>query len=355
VNTGERVKRYDGLAAERGEFAFSGDRKKLGILNAAGALDVYDAVTCKLLTTVEVQGNNEAIVSFALSPSGSHAALMTPGGAAALWDVDRKHLVATTRFGQQPNFSNLTGSLDFSPDGRTLAVTASGNSVVAIWETATGKERITFQGHRGPLTFTSYSPDGKTVLSGSWDTTVLAWDVFGLREPAREVPKEEIDAAWKDLGEDNAFPAIRKLAAAPRQTLPILRQHLKPIGAVNKDEIARLIKGLDSDTFDVRKKSFEELDRIGPQAEEGLRKALAQELGLEARRKVEQLLEKLREGVPPAAMMRDARALEILELIGTPEARATLEQVAGGAPDAPLTRAAKASLARLPKRTGTTR
>lgn len=355
LNTGERVKRYDGLAAERGEFAFSGDGKKLGVLNAAGALDVYDAGTCKLLTTVEVQGNNEAIVSLALSPSGSHAALMMPGGTATLWDVERKHMVATLAKPGGPSFSNLTGSVAFSPDGRTLAVTAAGNSAVTLWETATGKERITFQGHRGPLTFTAYSPDGKTVLSGSWDTTVLGWDVYGLREPVRELPKEEIDAAWKDLAEGDSFPALRKLVAAPRQSLPVLRQHLKPVVPLGKDEIARLIKDLDSDTFDVRKKGFEELDRIGSQAEEGLRKALAQELGLEARRKVEQLLEKLREGPLSVGAMRDARALEILELIGTPEARAALEHVASGAPEAPLTHAAKASLARLPKRPGTTR
>jgi hypothetical protein len=44
------------------------------------------------------------------------------------------------------------------------------------------------------------------------------------------------------------------------------------------------------------------------------------------------------------------RQLEVLENIGTPEARGVLQTLAGGAPEAELTQAAKAALGRLARR-----
>jgi hypothetical protein len=49
-------------------------------------------------------------------------------------------------------------------------------------------------------------------------------------------------------------------------------------------------------------------------------------------------------------VLRELRAVWILERIGTPPAREVLEKLAGGFPDAPLTRDAKASIQRLDHR-----
>jgi hypothetical protein len=46
-------------------------------------------------------------------------------------------------------------------------------------------------------------------------------------------------------------------------------------------------------------------------------------------------------------VIRGLRAVDLLARIGSPEARAVLEALAGGAPDAAVTDAAAAALARL--------
>jgi cell division septum initiation protein DivIVA len=69
----------------------------------------------------------------------------------------------------------------------------------------------------------------------------------------------------------------------------------------------------------------------------------------ELQQRIQQLLEQL-ETVPSAERLQALRAVEVLEIAGTPEARQLLEVLAKGAPEARLTQEAKASLERLTKR-----
>lgn len=158
-----------------------------------------------------------------------------------------------------------------------------------------------------------------------------------------------LEQLWTDLGSDDAakaFRAICALTAAPRQAVELVQKEVKPAPVVDEKEIAALMERLSSDEFKVREQATAELGKLGEQALPALKKALTGKLELEARRRIERLVEKVSSHAS-APLLRHLRAVEVLEHAGTPEAKHVLVALAGGAPEASLTREAKASLERL--------
>ena len=69
----------------------------------------------------------------------------------------------------------------YSPDGKSV-LSGSEDQTLKLWEVASGKEVRTFTGHRGVVTSVAFSPDGNLALSGSEDSTLRLWDVASGRE-----------------------------------------------------------------------------------------------------------------------------------------------------------------------------
>jgi WD40 repeat protein len=65
-------------------------------------------------------------------------------------------------------------SVSYSPDGKTLA-SGSQDKTIKLWDVKTGKERATLKGHTEIVWSVAYSPDGKTLASGSYDKTIKLW------------------------------------------------------------------------------------------------------------------------------------------------------------------------------------
>jgi hypothetical protein len=142
-----------------------------------------------------------------------------------------------------------------------------------------------------------------------------------------------------------AFQAIRRLAAAPEQTLPFLRDHLKPVPAPDEKRVWQLVDMLDSAEFPTRQKAADELEKQADTAAGMLRQILDKENpSLEVRRRLRHILENFDSN---PELLRAVRAVEVLEWIGTPEAGRFIRDLANGAADARLTREAVEAKRRL--------
>jgi WD40 repeat protein len=242
--------------------------------------------------------------------------------------------------------------LAVSPNGRMLAWGDLGGTIT-LWELDANQVRRRLKGHYSYIRSLAFAPDGKTLASGSADTSVLLWDVTG-RPATRRTDAVTVGQLWADLADKNAskaFDAVGLLIATPDQAVPMLKDKLKPAPApAEREQVARLIADLDSERFETRQKATEELKQLGERAEPGLREALKDKLSLEARKRVEDLLESVRMLSTTPERLRELRAVEVLEHIGTPEARQVLQTLAKGAPTARLTREARQSLQRIAKR-----
>ncbi len=320
----------------------------------------WDVATGKELRLVQ-QKDQAGVTSLAFSPDGRMLAAANLDGMIYFWELStgRERLAI-----KHPG--HLT-AIALSPDGRTLASANDGQrrmatrdalldtgnegrEVVRLWDVFSPEKEVhRFEGHRGGVTSLTFSADGRRLASGSHDTTALLWDVQTVlkrkRSGAVDLSREELQALLADLsGADaaRAFQALGKLVGAPVQSVPFLKQHLRPVKGADPKRVAQLLADLDSETFKVRERAATELERLGPAAEPSLRRALEGRPGLEARQRIEQLLAK-REAV----RLSEARAVEVLEHVRSAEALRYLESLAAGAPGAALTREARAALGRV--------
>ncbi len=168
------------------------------------------------------------------------------------------------------------------------------------------------------------------------------------RLPAAELSPPDLELEWSALrGEDaaKAHRAVWALAADPRQALPLLKERLRPVPPADGKRVARLIADLDNDDFDVREEATRELTKLSG-AEPALRKAASGASSPEVRQRAQYALQAREEADPSPEWVTTLRALEVLEQLGTPEARQLLRALAGGEPNARLTHEAGAALRR---------
>jgi WD40 repeat protein len=328
--------------------ALSRDGRTLAMIHFAGNLMLYHIEEGKEPQRRHATLQEERLTAVAFAPNERWVATSGVSGRLTIWE--------TTSGSERRRFEGdktpLT-AVAISPDGRLVA-TGDDNGLVRVWHLATGEKLREYTAHQGTVRALAFAPGGP-LFSASLDGSAFLWDVPRLKskETPAKLSKDALDAAWTSLlGEDSkkAFETVTRLTATPDLAIELFRTRLKTTGGVDAKVIETLIAQLDDEDFEVREKATKELASLGGQTEVALRRALKATPSAEVTRRIEELLKKLTGGsVTSGERLRQERALEVLEDLGTPEAKKVLEELSKGRADAWLTTEAQTVLKRMSK------
>ncbi|MGB3267583.1 MAG: NACHT domain-containing protein [Microcoleus sp.] len=190
-----------------------------------------------------------AVFAVAFSRDGKLFATGDSGCAIGLWQVSDCQQIVFCK-----GHTDWIRSLTFSPDGTTLA-SASFDKTVKLWDIRTGECLKTLQGH-GRVNSVSISPDGKTLASGSHDKTVTLWDIHtgeclktfqGHTDTVRSV---EISSDGRIVASGSSDKTIKLWDIRSGECLKTLRGHTNKVlsVAISPDNIT-LVSGSSDQTI----------------------------------------------------------------------------------------------------------
>jgi WD40 repeat protein len=335
------------------EIAFAPGGNFLATASTDGTLRIWDAADGSARRSFPEY--TDGVSAFAYSPTGMMIATSGRGGSI---------LLSEAASGKARTYLNGAGdsvtALAFGPDGTTLAAGNSKGSV-RLFDLFNGKEWRCLDGHRGAVRTLQFSNDGRILLSGSDDTTALVWDMSGLSKnrgtPAPDqLSREGFDALWNDLTSDDAgrsFTAILRLARV-KESAPLIKARLSELNRSwtgRQEQIRKAIAALNSDQLKVREKALAELKNMPDESEPWLLRLLASNPPVEIREEIDELLETTRSACPVPETLTVLRALEVLEIMATPESREALHELSmQELPQSRLAQEAQGSLKRIEKR-----
>lgn len=113
--------------------------------------------------------NSNAVRGLALLADNKSFVAGDRMGDIRVWSIDTEQPLHET---QQPS---AVYAIAVTPDYQTLA-TGGNDKIIRLWDAKSLTQKITLEGHAGPIYGLSFSNDGRRLASAGWDKQVRIWD-----------------------------------------------------------------------------------------------------------------------------------------------------------------------------------
>jgi len=174
------------------DIQFSPDGKIFASRDING-ITLWDARTLKPLTDTPLNEHYAGVTALAANSDGTIIASGGTDGTIILWDAS-EHKMLSEPFPAESDSGSIV-TLAFSPDGNTLASAGINRFVFTLWD-ITNPETPKLIGesplkHQGGILSMAFSPDGEILATGSYDRSIILWDITDHKNPKDNPPIAE--------------------------------------------------------------------------------------------------------------------------------------------------------------------
>lgn len=164
-----------------------------------GSLILWDIKTGVPLRRYKGHSSNFfGVIDVTFSADGHHLLSAAQDQTARMWDIENGAVIH-----RLDGHNSIVTSVAYHPDGRTIL---SGSSVAGLdfdnlpgemilWDAVTGQVLRRYEGHTNTIASIAFSPDGRFALSGSWDGTMILWDL-NVSDPIVRQYEGHTDQVW---------------------------------------------------------------------------------------------------------------------------------------------------------------
>ena len=184
--------------------SYSPDSSRIITGSDDGLIKIWDVGSGFHVATFTEHGSS--VTGSVYSKRGNVLFTSSLDGSVRAWDMLRYRNFRTFTAPTRLSFACLA----VDPSSEVVCAGSHDSFDIHLWSVQTGALLDQLSGHEGPISTLAFTPDGRSLISGSWDRTIRVWNVFD-RSQSSEVLQLTSDLLSVAISPDSSQVAASTL------------------------------------------------------------------------------------------------------------------------------------------------